>query len=77
MNDNVTSMRPEYRQLSDLEKSNVKALKDIGATFVEMLDALKKPETLGLNAYTGAREFALVKTKIEEAVMWATKGVTG
>ena len=58
-------MRHDYRPLSDNEKAQIKQVKDLGLDFYEFLD------TLG-----STRELSLAKTKIEEAVMWATKHLT-
>ena len=58
-------MRHEYRVLSDDEKAQMRALKDAGLAFHELLDALG-----------GSRELSLAKTKIEEAVMWGVKHLT-
>jgi len=57
-------VRHAYRTLSDIEKRRVSAIKDMG-------DAL-------LTEISGdqGREFAIARTKIEEAVMWAVKGLT-
>jgi hypothetical protein len=58
-------MRHEYRVLSEDEKRQMKAIKDHGLAFIELVD--------GIGA---SREMSLAKTKIEEAVMWAVKHVT-
>jgi hypothetical protein len=58
--------RSTYRVLSDAEKENVAAVK---ATGQAMLSAI--------GAFPGSREMSLAKTKVEEAVMWAVKGITG
>jgi hypothetical protein len=58
-------MRQEYRTLTDQEKATVQLIKQLGATFYGTLD------TIGTS-----RELSLAKTKIEEAVMWATKHIT-
>jgi hypothetical protein len=58
-------MRHEYRVLSDLEKDQMRALKDQGVAFVESCDRIG-----------GSRELSLAKTKMEEAVMWAVKHIT-
>lgn len=58
------------RILSDVEKATMQKVKDDGLALCELLDKLTV-------AYPGAgREFALAKTKLEEAVMWAVKGLT-
>lgn len=59
-------MRHNYRVLSDEEKEQMQKIKDIGLDFHEYIG------TIG-----DSRELSLAKTKIEEAVMWAVKHVTG
>ena len=59
-------MRHEYRVLSDEEKAHMQRVKDMGLDIYEYID------TIG-----SSRELSLAKTKIEEAVMWAVKHVTG
>lgn len=61
--DNV--MRHQYRVLDELDKVRMQNVKDHGQAFYNYL------ETLG-----SSREISLAKTKIEEAVMWATKSIT-
>lgn len=58
-------MRHEYRVLGDLEKDQMKSLKDQGLAFVESCDRIGT-----------SREMSLAKTKMEEAVMWAVKHIT-
>lgn len=58
-------VRHEYRVLSDVEKAQMKNLKDLGLGFIEACDACG-----------ASRELSLAKTKAEEAVMWAVKHVT-
>jgi hypothetical protein len=60
-------MRHEYRVLSETEKFQMQRVKDLGLDFLSFIDS-----NLGYG-----REYALAKTKIEEAVMWAVKGITG
>ena len=59
------TMRHKYRVLSEAEKADMAALKDMGEAF------LAKCETLGQS-----RELSIAKTKMEEAVMWSVKHVT-
>ena len=61
------TMRHQYRVLSDDEKEAMLWIKDQGLTMVEYIDA-RIPH---------GRERSLAKTKVEEAVMWAVKGLTG
>lgn len=63
-------MRHEYRVLSDLEKAQMKEIKDAGLSFLQQLDEIA---AFGSG---GSRELSLAKTKIEEAVMWAVKHIT-
>jgi hypothetical protein len=60
------TMRHQYRVLSEAEKSQMILIKDIGAQFLGVCDGLGSK-----------REYSIAKTKIEEAVMWAVKGLTG
>jgi len=62
-------MRHEYRVLNDAEKLAMQQVKDKGLEFWFMLDEIGGP--------SGSREISLAKTKIEEAVMWAVKDITG
>lgn len=58
-------MRHEYRVLTEDEKKRMQGVKDLGLLLLEMMDALGP-----------SREISLAKTKIEEAIMWAVKGIT-
>jgi hypothetical protein len=59
------AVRHQYRLLTDAEKAQMVAVKDIGLKFLQLLDQVGQ-----------SRELSLAKTKIEEAVMWAVKHVT-
>lgn len=62
-------MRKNYRPLSGDEVNAMMAIKGHGERFLEALNA---------NAdLFDTRCYAIARTKIEEAVMWAVKGVTG
>jgi hypothetical protein len=60
------AFRHQYRVLSEHEKRIMVLLKDQGAAF----------EALVNSSVPKGREASLAKTKIEEAVMWAVKGLT-
>lgn len=60
------AVRHQYRVLSDQEKIAMMAIKDKGLEFLNIIDSLGSK-----------REYSLAKTKVEEAVMWAVKGLTG
>jgi hypothetical protein len=59
-------VRHQYRVLSEPEKKAMVAIKDYGREFIAHLDRVV-PQ---------GRELSLAKTRIEEAVMWAVKGLT-
>lgn len=62
-------MRHEYKVLNDDEKAAMQKIKDDALAFHTFLDELAGIE--------GSRELSIAKTKIEEAVFWAVKHVTG
>ena len=61
------AMRHQYRVLNDAEKETMLWIKDQGLTMMEFI-AERVP---------AGREASIAKTKVEEAVMWAVKGLTG
>ena len=61
------AMRHQYRVLNDAEKETMLWIKDQGLTMMEFI----------AEHVPAGREASLAKTKIEEAVMWAVKGLTG
>lgn len=65
-------MRHEYRVLDEHEKMLMKEIKDRGRDFWDMID-----DAVKTGGVLDPRCAALAKTKIEEAVMWAVKGLTG
>ena len=73
MSDNP--FRPEYRDLSDLEKSLVADVKLIAGGLFEKIEEANGQADVG-RPETRGRHFAIAKTKLEEAVMWAVKGIT-
>lgn len=59
-------MRHEYRVLSDLEKQQMRLIKDKAKDLHEFFDSVS----------SNSREMALAKTNLEQAVMWAVKHIT-
>jgi hypothetical protein len=59
------AVRHTYRILSEEEKAQMVALKDIGAAFIAKC-----------NEIGNSRELSLAVTNAEQAVMWAVKHVT-
>lgn len=60
------AVRHQYRVLSSIEKEVMVKIKDDGLAFIELIDTMVPK----------GREASFAKTKIEEAVMWAVKGLT-
>lgn len=65
--------RPVYRQLDDFEKQKVE---DIKALAEDLLAAMCRQREDAPPGISLGRHHALAVTKLEEAVMWAVKGVT-
>ena len=63
---NPDVMRMQYRPLTAVEQAQMVAVKGNAASLYGFFC------TLG-----NSRELSLAKTKLEEAVMWATKHITG
>ena len=59
------AVRHQYRVLSDVEKSQMTTIKDLGLDLIELIEGIGQ-----------SRELSIAKTKTEEAVMWAVKHVT-
>lgn len=59
------AVRHAYRVLSEAEKAQMVALKDLGAAFITMCNQIGR-----------SRELSLAVTNAEQAVMWAVKHVT-
>lgn len=57
--------RPKYRELNDDEKDFLGDVKARAGALGELLDQIPQ-----------SREVSLAKTKLEECVMWAVKGIT-
>lgn len=58
-------MRHEYRILSEEEKIQMKAVKDLGEELVRTFNQIGR-----------SREISLAITKAEEAIMWCVKHIT-
>lgn len=83
MNDKVDSagddrtannaVRHEYRVLTDDEKTQMVAIKDMGAAFIAMLHSIGG--TPGGDRFA-SRDLSLANTHIEDAVMRAVRHIT-
>jgi hypothetical protein len=60
----ITRIKP-VRQLTEAEVANMNTVKSAGREFYDLVASMPS-----------SREISLAKTKIEEAVMWAVKGIT-
>jgi hypothetical protein len=60
------AMRHQYRVLTEPEKAAVTAVKDAGQSMLTTLEQYCQP----------GRETSLARTRVEEAVMWAVRGIT-
>jgi len=63
MNDNA---RISYRTITEFEQAQVLEIKSKGQALIDVMNTVKP-----------GREMSLAKTKTEEAIMWAVKGITG
>ena len=61
------TFRPTYRKLSDDEVQSMAEVKEAAKTLEDLINATVPP----------GRHCSLAQTKLEEAVMWAVKGITG
>lgn len=61
----MSVMRQQYRELLATERHLVERVKVVGEELWTLI-----------NSGVESREMALAKTKVEEAVMWAVKGIT-
>jgi hypothetical protein len=64
MDNDPTRLRPA--ELSELQQERMRIIKTDGRSMLAFLDSCGS-----------SREIAIAKTKVEEAVMWAVKGITG
>lgn len=60
------TVRHQYRVLTDAEKDTMILIKDLGLGLIATIES----------TVPKGREASLAKTKVEEAVMWAVKGLT-
>lgn len=65
--------RGNYRELTEEEKALVMQIKESAQSLYELIAGNPDEAT---NATKG-RALSLAKTKLEESVMWAVKGITG
>ena len=68
----INIFRPVYRELSEEEKKRVDDIKNKAKELYDLMES-----TIQENQSPKARHISLAKTKLEESVMWAVKGITG
>ena len=66
--------RPTYRKLSTYEQSQVDSLK---ATGQALWDLMALAEIDNGTIPGASRHLSLARTRLEESIMWAVKGMTG
>lgn len=64
----MDTFRKEYTPLTDAQKEMVLKIKQKADELEALFDEVNTPNI--------GREIALAKTKLEESIMWAVKGVT-
>lgn len=69
MGEDTNVFRKEWRELSDTEKTHVANVKGKAAELYDLL-------VVEAGSRTDPRAMAVARTKLEEAVMWATKAIT-
>ena len=67
-------MRMAYRPLTEAEQESMRMIKVLGLQFYNLLHGIGSTDMA--TEKFASRELSLAATKIEEAVMWATKHVT-
>lgn len=75
----MDEVRTQYRELSDREKADIQAVKEKGQELLNLLLNISSsfyPTSDGSTRSADPRCISLARTKVEEAVMWAVKGVT-
>lgn len=65
----MSTFRTVYRPLTTDEAQHLVNIKDKAGELLDLFNQYPND--------TAGRELALARTKLEEAVMWAVKGVTG
>lgn len=66
--------RPVYRQLDDFEKKKIEDIKACAEALMDAMCRHRDGDAARVNVLN--RHHSLAVTKLEEAVMWAVKGVT-
>lgn len=65
-------MRKEQKELTDKQKQLMVKVKEIGEEFYNCIESMLEYPGIA----PGCQELSLAKVKIQEAVMWAVKGIT-
>lgn len=66
--------RPVYRQLDDFEKKKIEDIKACAEALLAAMQRHREGEAANVNVLN--RYHIIAVQKLEEAVMWAVKGVT-
>ena len=68
--------RQKYRDLNDMEKRELENIKTIAEELYKAIEHNTKAGVPDPEGHSNMREMALAKTKLEECIMWAVKGIT-
>lgn len=68
------AVRHQYRVLSDEEKAQMLAVKDLGAAFIAKLHEIGRTDPA--TDQVGSRDLSLARTHMEDAVMRAVRHIT-
>lgn len=68
--------RQKYRELNDVEKRELENIKTIAEDLYKAIEHNTKVGVPDPEGNSNGREMALAKTKLEESIMWAVKGLT-
>lgn len=71
----MSRFRKVYRELTDGERSAVETVKDLAEGFDDFIDV--ELDVTSISDGDKRRQLSLARTRLEEAVMWYTKAVTG
>lgn len=73
------TFRKEYKPMSEAQKAHVEAVKVKADELLELFNTAVGDPMATVSSdpsKNGGRELALARTNLEQAIMWAVKGIT-
>ena len=67
------TFRSDYKELNDQQKSDVAGIKAKAVELMDLFQLASSPEERS----DKSRCMSIARTNLEQAIMWATKGITG